>query len=103
MPGLSVVIPTRNRPRKLRRCLEALSAARKQIDFDVYVCDSSTSKEERTGVRAACADFDRVHFRPHNGPNLGAARNFCTEVATGDLIVSVDDDVYVKPDAVAVL
>jgi glycosyltransferase involved in cell wall biosynthesis len=39
----------------------------------------------------------------HEGKNVAAARNVCARTATQDLIINVDDDVYVEPDALAAL
>lgn len=97
---LAVVIPTRNRPEKLRRCLAALQQARKHIDFLVYACDSSDTEETRVVVKAVCDEFDFVRHHLHQGKNAAAARNFCAQVAEADLLVTVDDDVYVKPEAI---
>ena len=97
---LAVTIPTRNRPEKLLSCLSALETARKQVDFLVYVCDSSDTEKTRTKVRTMCAKFNFARYYLHNGRNVAAARNFCANVVDTDLIVNVDDDIYVEPDAI---
>ena len=98
---LAVVVPTRNRPEKLGRCLSALVAAREHREFDVVVCDASDNEALRARVRAVCEQYPRVTLRPHTGKNAAAARNACAAAADADLLVSVDDDVYVEPRAVA--
>lgn len=100
---LAVTIPTRNRPHKLYRCLSALAAARKQLAFPVQVCDSSDTEKLQTKVRKVCEPFNFVSYHPHKGKNVAAARNMCAKVVDSDLIVNVDDDVYVKPDAISQL
>jgi|GEM_PF-1462525 len=97
---LAVVIPTRNRPEKLRRCLSALEKARQHIDFLVYACDSSDTEETRSAVKAVCDEFDFVRHHLHQGKNVAAARNFCARVAEADLLINVDDDIYVEPEAI---
>ena len=62
--------------------------------------DSSTSAEIRADVAAACAPYDFVHLRHHEGVGFGPARNFCARIAHADLLVNVDDDVYVHEDAI---
>ena len=101
MTDLTVAIPTRNRPTKLALCLAALEAARKRYPFELLVCDSSTTVEMRTQVSEACARYPNVRLVHHTGRNVSAARNACVRAATTDLIVNVDDDVYVRPDAIA--
>jgi glycosyltransferase involved in cell wall biosynthesis len=97
---LSVTVPTRNRPEKLERCLATLGRARECIDFRVYVCDSSTVPRTRQEVADVCNAFDFVELRPHDGATAAAARNSCVRAARSDLVLTVDDDVYVEPDAV---
>jgi len=97
---VAVVIPTRCRPDKLSSCLESLAAARRRLHFPVYVCDSSPTEEDRAAVREVCDRYDWVTFETHQGRNVSAARNFCTAVAQEDLLVNIDDDLELQPDAI---
>jgi glycosyltransferase involved in cell wall biosynthesis len=97
---VDVVIPTRNRPEKLARCLESLAAARRRLPFKVYVCDSSDSDHTRRTVEDLCSRYAFVELRVHDRLGLAAARNFCSNQGSGALIVSVDDDVYVYPETI---
>lgn len=97
---VAVVIPTRDRPERLRSCLDALERARRRSPFEVYVGDSSTTTDLRAEVAAVCAGYDFVHLRHHDGAGCGAARNFCTRIARAELLVNVDDDVYVFEDTI---
>jgi GT2 family glycosyltransferase len=101
---VAVVIPTRNRPEQLARCLGALAAAREQLPCPVYVGDSSTTPELRAAVDTVCAEHDGVHVRRHALDGYAAARNHVTRACDGaELLISVDDDVYVEPGALAAL
>ena len=97
---VDVVVPTRNRPVKLERCLRALAEARGTIPFRVYAVDSSTTPELRQAVDEVCARFPFVTMHRHNRAGLAAARNECTRAGLAPLVVSVDDDVYVAPTAI---
>jgi glycosyltransferase involved in cell wall biosynthesis len=98
--SVAVVVRTRDRPERLRRCLEALERARRSSAFDVYVGDSSSSSALRGEVAAACAGYDFVHLSHHDGIGCGPANNFCARIAQAELLVNVDDDVYVHEDTV---
>lgn len=98
--NIDVVIPTKNRPDRLIKCLEALKIARELIDFEVRVCDSSDSDSLREKVKEVCNQFNFVSLYFHKGKNVAAARNFCAKVASADLLVNVDDDIYVHPEAI---
>lgn len=98
--GVCVVIPTKNRPEKLDRCLAALGRARTNISFTVHACDSSTDASTVAAVEQVCAKYPFVELVRHDGTNVGMARNTCTRAASEEIIVSVDDDVRVEPDAI---
>lgn len=72
---VSVVVPATNQPRTLDDCLAAIDA-------------SSLQPDELIVVREA------------DGPGPAAARNTGLEQATGDVVVFVDADVVVHPDAI---
>ena len=99
LPSVAVAIPTRSRPEKLRRCLESLIATRERLRFPVYVCDSSPEEADRAAVRAACEDYEWVHLTTHGGDNIAAARNACAQVTQEDLLISIDDDLELEPQA----
>jgi glycosyltransferase involved in cell wall biosynthesis len=96
---VDVVIPTRNRPAKLERCLAALASARGTHAFEAHVLDSS-APEHADAVREVCARFAFARLHRHSGAGYAAARNACARAGSAPLVVSVDDDVYVHPDAV---
>jgi glycosyltransferase involved in cell wall biosynthesis len=99
---VGVVVPTRNRPDDLRRCLRALARCRETRPFPGWVCDSS-DPSLRESVREVCEEHDWVELRFHTGTTISAARNLCAEIAQAELLVSVDDDVEVEPQAVDAL
>ena len=99
---VAVIIPTRNRPEKLERCLRALAAAREVTSFTVHVCDSSRP-EVAVEVARICGRHPFVELVSHDRVGASAARNEGTEASRSELIVSVDDDVYVEPSAIGAL
>lgn len=102
-PGsVAVVVPTRDRPYRLARCLEALERARRLYPFEVIVCDSS-GVEHADRVAEACAQREFVRLVSHDRTGAAAARNVGTQAATAELVVALDDDVYVEPEAISEL
>jgi glycosyltransferase involved in cell wall biosynthesis len=99
---VAVIIPTRNRPEKLERCLDALAAAREVTTFTAHVCDSSRP-EVAEQVAQICARHPFVELVSHDRTGASAARNVGTAASSSELIVSVDDDVYVEPGAIDAL
>jgi glycosyltransferase involved in cell wall biosynthesis len=99
-PSLAVVIPTRSRPQLLRRCLDSLADSQQRLEFPVYVCDSSPQEADREAVQAVCADYAWVRLCPHEGTNVAAARNTGARAAGAELLVDVDDDLVLEPEAI---
>jgi glycosyltransferase involved in cell wall biosynthesis len=99
-PSIAVVIPTRSRPGELGRCLDRLAEARRRIGFAAYVCDSSASAKDRAATREVCERYEWVTHSVHTGTNVAAARNTCAAIASEDLLVNVDDDLELEPEAI---
>ncbi len=95
-PTLSVVVPLHDAPEHLRACLEGLrrsTAAHELILADDASSDPATLELVRqSGARS-------VRLERNRGP--AAARNAGALLAQGELLVFVDSDVVVHPDALA--
>lgn len=81
---VSVVVPTRDRPKKLRRCLAALGAR-----AEVVVVDDGSNEEKRVARLAADAGARLVRLE---GEGPAAARNAGVAASSGDVICFTDDD-----------
>lgn len=97
-PCVSVIIPTYNRLRVLRRALSSLAAQTLPPDrYEVVVVDDGSDPP------LTSADFPAVPYRltlqrqDHQGPT--AARNLGARVSHGGVLVFVDDDVCADPRA----
>ena len=91
--GVSVVIPTCNRPGDLHRCLEALEAQRGSRPLEVIVVDNRPGPASPT--TAVVRQFQRVILLEEHRPGLSYARNAGFASASGAIIVAIDDDVTV--------
>jgi hypothetical protein len=96
---LTVVIPTRNRPEAVLRLLRALD---RQLDvpgdFDVVVVADGCTDGTVARVRGSRWRFPlHVLEQPAAGP--AAARNCGAALATGDILLFLDDDVEPEPEA----
>lgn len=94
LPRVSVVLPTLDRPQaiyNLLRHLEHQSVA----PHDIVVVDQSIEVDERVAAYAAGNPRVRLHRIPERG--LPNARNVGVGLATGDVVLFLDDDSI--PDA----
>ncbi|HEM61257.1 MAG TPA: glycosyltransferase family 2 protein, partial [Chloroflexi bacterium] len=96
---LSAVIPVHNGGENLRLCLEALTRSTRRPDEIIVVDDASTDGSGDLAQKFGA----RVLRLP--GPPRGAAlpRNRGAAIASGDLLVFVDADVAVSPQALALM
>jgi glycosyltransferase involved in cell wall biosynthesis len=95
-PSVSVIIPNYNYARTLRLCLESIQAQTYPIAEIIVVDDGSTddSREIATSLGARVL---------RTGGNFGppAARNLGAKHAHGEVLLFIDSDVALEPDATA--
>lgn len=94
MPFVSVIIPTRDRPRDLDRALESLAAVEYPA-WELIVVDQGASGGSAPAVAGRISNVTVRHLMvaPRG---LSAARNAGLAVARGDIIAFLDDDCTVS-------
>jgi glycosyltransferase involved in cell wall biosynthesis len=85
--GISIVVPTRNRPELLRTCLEAALAAMRPCDELIVVDSASGDRKTEKVVRDAGAQYVRCEK-----PGASRARNCGLAVASREIVAFTDDD-----------
>ncbi|MGF1528555.1 MAG: glycosyltransferase family 2 protein [Candidatus Competibacterales bacterium] len=97
-PRLSIVVPVHNDRALLRRCLEALirAMAVAKVSTELIVVDDGSTEDIAPVVPA---QVHVVRLEDNRGP--ATARNAGARVARGRVLLFVDADVAVAPDAVA--
>jgi GT2 family glycosyltransferase len=88
--AVSVVLPTRNRPDDLERCLAALSTQQTCRRVEIVVVDNDPDSGLTPPV---VARFPGVRLVREHRAGLSYARNAGILAATGEIIVATDDDV----------
>jgi len=101
---LTIVIPIFNRPDKLSRVLEAIFASEVEGlgPVEVIVVDDGSlpPSEEIVRKKTPPETFTlRYVWQENAGP--AAARNHGFRLAGGDVVLCVDDDVLLEPEAIA--
>lgn len=99
MTELSIIIPTYNRVRRLRRVLEALERQTVGGFEVVVVSDGSTDGTDRYLGALSTSLRLRALAQPNRG--VAAARNAGVAAASGRLVLFLDDDVVPEPNLVA--
>jgi glycosyltransferase involved in cell wall biosynthesis len=98
MPLVSVVVPSHNRARLLRRTLRSI-LAQHLSDIEVVVVDDGSTDD--TSSVAGAADPRVVVVRNAKPAGVSAARNRGIAAARGDWIAFCDDDDLWSPDKLA--
>lgn len=94
LPRVSVVLPTLDRPQAIYNLLRHLEH-QTLAPHEIVVVDQSAAPDERTAAYAAGNPLVRHHRIPERG--LPNARNVGVGLATGDVVLFLDDDSI--PDA----
>lgn len=96
-PRVSIILPTRDRPDLVSRCIAGLLYRTDYPNFEVLVVDNDSREAETAGLFARLAESDqRVRILSHPGPfNYAALNNRAVAAATGEIILLLNNDVEV--------
>ncbi|MGE3286266.1 MAG: glycosyltransferase family 2 protein [Pseudonocardia sp.] len=97
---VSIVVPTRDRPDRLARCLAALQA-QTVADLECVVVDDASVDAD--AVAAAVAAAPRARLLRGEGRGPAAARNLGVRAARGEIVCLTDDDCEPVPGWAAAL
>lgn len=101
-PCCSVVIPTYNRRETVTRCIEHL--AHQDCDagsLQIIVVDDGSTDDTVRALQALSHEFAEliVQTQPNAGP--GAARNKGLRLAAADIVLFINDDTLLAPQAIS--
>ena len=96
---LSVVICTRNRPKALGECINALMAST-DTDFELLIVDNASDDDSTEQVVKA---YKGVKYIKEPRKGLDIARNTGARHALNNIVAYTDDDVQVEPNWTAKL
>jgi len=90
---VSIIIPSLNEERNIRRCLESLAAQDYPGDFEIIVIDNASS--DRTAAVAATRPGVRVVAEPAKGLTRARQRGYVE--STGEFVAYIDADTRMPP------
>jgi glycosyltransferase involved in cell wall biosynthesis len=93
--GVSVIVPTRNRPGLLHAALASVLRQTRPVDQIVVVDDASDSTTELPAIAALCPSIEICRRAQRGG--VSAARNDGIARARGDYLFFLDDDDLIAP------
>jgi cellulose synthase/poly-beta-1,6-N-acetylglucosamine synthase-like glycosyltransferase len=92
---ISVIVPTRDRPESLRRCLDALAVQTSLDELEVIVVDDGSALPQAVAEIVEQHSFARVVRHNKSGP--AHARNAGVASARGRFVCFTDDDCEPTP------
>ena len=101
-PAIAVVVPTKDRPEALGRCLSAL-AAQSLAPAEVVVVDDRSADARAVARMAATAGRGRVRLVAGQGRGPAAARNLGARTASAAVVAFTDDDCRPDPGWLAAI
>jgi O-antigen biosynthesis protein len=92
---VSVIITTCDRPEDLHNCLQALTHQQSPRQFEIVVADN----RPHSGITKPVVDaYAGVRYVAEPRPGGAYGRNAAIVASTGEIVITVDDDVTVPPD-----
>jgi glycosyltransferase involved in cell wall biosynthesis len=102
-PSISVVLPTFNRCDVVERTLECLVAQDYPSDLvEILVCDNSSDGTPAMVTRLSARSEPAIRLVPSDERLPAVKRNQGLARAEGDLVLFMNDDVWLRPDALGV-
>jgi glycosyltransferase involved in cell wall biosynthesis len=95
-PAVSIVVPTRDRPEPLGRCLAALRRADPQVPHEIIVVDDAS--RDRAELEKIVGTNPRTRLVSGSGKGPAAARNAGARAARAPIICFTDDDCEPTPE-----
>jgi hypothetical protein len=102
--GVSLLVPARNEAGRIGPCLASLLAQQDLVDAEVLVFDDASSDDTAAVVRAVGGDRVRLCPAAPLPPGWLGKPWACSQLAaaaSGSVLVFIDADVQLAPDAVA--
>lgn len=98
MQDVSIIIPTRNRAAYLADTLSSLEAVSASIPAEIIVVDNGSTDMTREVVsRFSRTSSLPVRYAYEPTPGLHVGRNLGAQLAQGEILAYLDDDVFVDP------
>jgi glycosyltransferase involved in cell wall biosynthesis len=100
---ISILTPTRNRPRYLRDNLESVAASILPPGWHLeqIICDDGSSRPSSEANRTLVAQFPHARLIRHpDQMGVAAARNSAAALCAGEFLLDLDDDDFLSADSI---
>lgn len=95
MPKISIIIPVYNSEETLKRCLNSILEQEYQ-DYEIILVNDGSKDNSEKVILEYSEKSNKIKYFSKENSGVADTRNFGIEKATGDYIVFVDSDDYIK-------
>lgn len=93
-PAVSLIVPSRDQPALLRRCVESLRAIGDYDGLEIIIVDNDSVEPETRAYLAGLGEDRRVRILPHEGAfNFAAIVNRASAGARGSVLGLLNNDI----------
>jgi glycosyltransferase involved in cell wall biosynthesis len=98
-PYLSIIIPTYNRKKKLAKCLKALHKQKiSQESYELIIVNDGSTDETKKFLEEEMNFHENLKALHQENSGQAKARNKALDIAQGQVILFIDDDIYTSED-----
>ncbi len=100
VPSVSIVIPTRDQPELLRRCIDTVRGQTEYANFEIVIVDNGSTGRQTIALLRELARHRQIRLVRDEGPfNFSRLINFGVRQARGPIVALLNDDIEVEdPD-----
>lgn len=95
---ISIIIPTRNRALQLSKTLESISIQELNNDIEIIVIDNGSNDNTKDIVSHFVKRIPNLIYKFDDMPGLLTGRHLGAEIASGEVLSFLDDDVELNPN-----
>lgn len=93
---LSVIIPSKDNPQILKRCIETFRRCAKDIDYEMIVVDNGSTDDNRMCIAAFLEERGAKYLYEKAEFNFSKMCNCGAKAADGDFLLFLNDDIEVN-------
>ena len=101
---LSVIIPSKDNPEVLLRCIESVKMAEQELSFEIIVVDNGSSEKNRKILEKASAEQSFLYIYEKEEFNFSRMNNRGVAASKGNLLLMLNDDMgMITPNALSIM
>lgn len=92
---LSVIIPSKDNPQTLKRCIETFRQCAKDMDYELIIVDNGSTDENRMRINAFLEECGAKYLYEKAEFNFSRMCNRGARAAEGDFLLFLNDDIEI--------